>query len=202
MTAVGPKNVIIFLCLMVILLEAESPREESIRLSSDLPFDLFGSIKTNQNSLPTAFAKGLYHQGKPSNTSIHLLSHHQLAIPLLLGSQHTDEVLNRIKERNKTPTTTKKPALDTELSPWQGQGGKGGREDSCFTQAPLTQCSHPHFINLTSAAGAGGRRRRGKVKSVVPLGVTLLRQYPSGTEKDWFRKHKSYFAHMDDNKAT
>lgn len=42
-------------------------------------------------------------------------------------------------------------------------------------------------------------RGQGRAKSVVP---TLLRRDPSGTEKDLFRKHKSYFAHMDDNKAT
>lgn len=42
----------------------------------------------------------------------------------------------------------------------------------------------------------------GKAKSVVSLEATLLRRCLSGTEKDLFRKHKSYFAHMDDNKAT
>lgn len=50
--------------------------------------------------------------------------------------------------------------------------------------------------------GGKGKGKRGKVKSVVPLEATLLRQCLSGTEKDLFRKHKSYFAHMDDNKAT
>lgn len=50
--------------------------------------------------------------------------------------------------------------------------------------------------------GEKGKGKRGKAKSVVPLEATLLRQCLSGTEKDLFRKHKSYFAHMDDNKAT
>lgn len=44
--------------------------------------------------------------------------------------------------------------------------------------------------------------RRGKVNSVVSLEATRLRQYLSGTEKGSFRKHRKYFAHMDDNKAT
>lgn len=53
-----------------------------------------------------------------------------------------------------------------------------------------------------AAVGAVGEGRRGKAKSVASLEATSLRQYPSGTEEDLFRKHKSYFAHMDDNKAT
>lgn len=53
-----------------------------------------------------------------------------------------------------------------------------------------------------AAVGAVREGRRGKAKSVASLEATLLRQYLSGTEKDLFRKHKSYFAHMDNNKAT
>lgn len=93
-----------------------------------MPFDLFGSIKNNKNSLSIALQKGLYHQGKPSNTSINPLSHHQLVIPLLPGFQHTDKVLNSKKERNKNPTTTKTTcfghrALPTLAAGWEGREG-------------------------------------------------------------------------------
>jgi len=64
-------------------------------------------------------------------------------------------------------------------------------------------CMQPGWLGRSGGrVGAVPQGRRGKAKAVVSLEAALLRQHRSGTEKDLFRKHKSYFAHMDDNKAT
>lgn len=113
----------------------------------------------------------------------------------------TDKVL-------KKPQPTNKPALDTKTSLVLGSEWEG-EEDSCFTSLPTPAETPPPSGWLGQRGGRGqgvaggkGKGKRGKAKSVVPLEATLLRQCLRGTEKDLFRKHKSYFAHMDDNKAT
>lgn len=108
----------------------------------------------------------------------------------------TDKVLK------KTPTNQQTCFGHTDLPSARFRVGRGG---GFMLHQPPHTCRDSTSLWLEGwpwAGGHRGKRERGKAKSVVPLEATPLRQCLSGTEKDLFRKHESYFAHMDDNKAT